>query len=185
MFRRFFFNLWYFRKPPWDTGLSPPELIDFINRKPAGNALDLGCGTGTNAITLAQHDWQVTGVDFSSHAIHLAQKKAKHAGLRIDFKVDDVNRLYTYNGFFNLILDIGCFHGLSKESQQAYLCNVKRLLVPQGVYLLYAILHPEGEPGPGLEETDLIRLLSVMNLISRKNGTERGKRPSAWFELKA
>ena len=51
--RRLSFLLWYFRDPPWDTNISPPELLDFINRHPPGRVLDLGCGTGTNVITLA------------------------------------------------------------------------------------------------------------------------------------
>ena len=183
-FRRIFFNLWYFRNPPWDTGISPPELIDFINRHPAGNALDLGCGTGTNAITLAQHNWQVTGVDFSKHAIYLARKKAKHVGLKIDFRIDDVTSLSTLGDSYDLILDIGCFHGLSRENQHSTINNIIRLLSPQGTYLVYAILRPDGEPGPGLGESDLEKLLSSMTLVKRKDGMERGKKPSAWFILK-
>ncbi len=60
MFRRLAFNFWYFRKPPWDSGISPPELLEFIRTHPAGKAIDLGCGTGTNVITLAKAGWQVT-----------------------------------------------------------------------------------------------------------------------------
>src|SRR5689334_21905005 len=52
MLRRLSFNLWYFRNPPWDSGISPPELLEFIQTHPAGKAIDLGCGTGTNVITL-------------------------------------------------------------------------------------------------------------------------------------
>ena len=66
MFRRIYFNLLYlFTRPPWDTGVSPPELYDFIENHEPGRAIDIGCGTGTNVITLAQAGWQVTGVDFA------------------------------------------------------------------------------------------------------------------------
>jgi len=65
LLRRINFNLWYFRRPPWDRGISPPELFDFISKHPAGRAIDLGCGTATNVITLAQNGWQVTGIDFA------------------------------------------------------------------------------------------------------------------------
>ena len=40
-----------------------------------GRALDLGCGTGTNAIWLAQHGWTAVGVDFSALAIESARRK--------------------------------------------------------------------------------------------------------------
>jgi SAM-dependent methyltransferase len=42
----------------------PSEVMDSIARTPPGTALDLGCGTGTNAIAVARHGWRVTGVDF-------------------------------------------------------------------------------------------------------------------------
>ena len=46
--RRIFFELRYLLGDvPWDTGVSPPELLDFLDRHPPGRALDLGCGTGT------------------------------------------------------------------------------------------------------------------------------------------
>src|SRR5688500_14230632 len=62
-------------KTPWDTGIPPPELVEVIegpNALEPGRALDLGCGTGTNAMYLAQHGWTAVGVDFSSHAIESA-----------------------------------------------------------------------------------------------------------------
>src|SRR4030066_306033 len=91
--QRLVYQLWYYRKPPWDTGVSPPELLAHIERHPPGRALDLGCGTGTNVITLAQHGWQVTGVDFAWRAIRQAQRKAKRAGVLVDLRVGDVTRL--------------------------------------------------------------------------------------------
>jgi methylase of polypeptide subunit release factors len=74
MMRKLFFNLAYLQKPVWDTGISPPELLDFIANHNPGRALDLGCGTGTNSITLAKHGWEVTGVDFVKRAINLARR---------------------------------------------------------------------------------------------------------------
>ncbi len=116
-FRRMSFNLWYFRRPPWDTGITPPELMAFVASRPSGRALDLGCGTGTNAITLAQYGWQVTGIDFAMKAIRLARRKAIKASVVIDFHVGDVTRLEGITGLFDLVLDIGCFHSLTPEGK--------------------------------------------------------------------
>jgi len=64
MIRRLLFELRYLReKTPWDTGISPPELLKYLAESSPGHALDLGCGTGTNAITITKHGWQVVGVD--------------------------------------------------------------------------------------------------------------------------
>ncbi|MFQ6101503.1 MAG: class I SAM-dependent methyltransferase [Anaerolineae bacterium] len=50
-------------RSPWDTGVTPPEVVELIASGdfPPGRALDLGCGTGTNGITLARHGWEVVG----------------------------------------------------------------------------------------------------------------------------
>ncbi len=73
----------YYRQPRWDTGISPPELIAFLESHPASRALDLGCGTGTNAITMAGYGWQVTGVDFVGRAIRAGRRKAKAAASKL------------------------------------------------------------------------------------------------------
>jgi SAM-dependent methyltransferase len=179
--RRLSFNLWYNWKPPWDTGISPPELMDFISHHPPGHALDLGCGTGTNVITLAQHGWQATGVDFARRAIQKARRKAHQANVLADFRVEDVTRLKGLSGPFDLVLDMGCFHSLPPEGRQAYLINLDRLLAPDGTFLLYVFFRNSNASGPGLEESDLLAFHANFSLVDRQEGSERGMRRSAWL----
>lgn len=179
-----YFNFWYLRKPPWDTGVSPPELIRFIQTHPPGRALDLGCGTGTNAIALAQQDWKVTAIDFAPRAVNIARKKASNAGVKIDFLVRDVTSLDDFKGPYDLILDIGCFHGLSKQGKSIYIQNLERLLSAGGAYLMYGFFKQPTEVGSGLVDDDIDSLLSRLNLETREDGTERGVRPSSWFLLR-
>ena len=101
--KRFFFNFRYFRNNiPWDSGISPPELLEFITKYPPGRAIDLGCGTGTNVITLTEHGWQVSGVDFVPRAIKIARRKIKAAKIDADLHVGDVTKLRQIQS--NLIL---------------------------------------------------------------------------------
>ncbi len=179
---RIAFNLWYFFHPPWDSGISPPELLAFLGNLPAGRAIDLGCGTGTNLITLARLGWQVTGVDYALRAIHEARKKMRLAGVAADLRVGDVTRLDGITGPFDLALDLGCFHGLTEPGRQAYLAQLDRILAPGGIWFLYAFLRPEGELAPpGLSSVDLARISARYSLRSRLDGFERGQRPSAYF----
>jgi len=182
MLRKLFFNLWYFRKPPWDSGISPPELLEFIQNHPAGKAIDLGCGTGTNLITLAKAGWQVTGVDFAPRAIRMANKKLKHENIKADLHVGDVTKLDHITSTFDLALDIGCFHSLSQQGKLDYMTQLHRLLTPNGFWLMYGFFNP-GTPqsGTGFAEAEIDLISSHFSLFSRQNGFDRNQRASAWF----
>lgn len=179
--RRLYFGLLYFRQPPWDTQESPPELLEFIAEHPPGRALDLGCGTGTNVITLAKHGWNVTGVDFVGRALTQARKKATRAQVSVDFLVEDVTNVDGISEDFDLVLDIGCFHSLSEIEKLAYLTNLERLTSPGSFYLMYGFISDSDTGGPGLRDPDLKAFEVNFILSNREDGTDRGQRPSAWF----
>lgn len=176
------FNLWYLHRPPWDSGIVPPELVDFIQTHPAGCALDLGCGTGTSTLALAQAGWQVTGVDFAPRAIAIARRKLRLARVQANLRIGDVTHLHDVSGPFNLVLDIGCFHGLSKGQRAAYLDNLERLLAPGGFWLLYGFFKSDPDAScPGLAAPEPDAFAARFSLQWRKDGFDKKKRPSAWF----
>ena len=182
LFRRLLFQYWYFSQPPWDTGISPPELLEFINNHPPGRAIDIGCGTGTNIITLVKAGWQVTGVDFAPRAIKLARQKLKRVGVQAELSVNDATKLSCITGPFDFALDLGCFHGIAKEGRKKYLDQLKRILAPNGFWLLYTFLNP-GTPrsSSGIDEADISLISSQLTLISRRDGFDKRERASAWF----
>jgi cyclopropane fatty-acyl-phospholipid synthase-like methyltransferase len=173
----------YFRQPPWDTGISPPELFEFIKNHQPGRALDIGCGTGTNVITLAKAGWKVTGVDFAPHAIKLAKQKIKSAGVQADVLVNDATKLNGISGPFDLVFDLGCLHSIPKDGRTKYLDQLDRILAPNRFWLLYTFLNSGTGPStPGLAEVDISLISSRFSLISRHDGKDTGRsRPSAWF----
>ncbi len=184
-FRRILFNLWYFIRPPWDSGISPPELMEFIRSNQPGRAIDLGCGTGTNIITLAKNGWQVTGVDFAANAISKARRKVQAAGVTADLRVSDVTRLDGMDGPFNFVLDLGCFHSLNVKGKEDYLLQLKRVCAPQAMWLMYGFLNKsEMSGGIGLLPKDIEKILAEFDLVSRKDGFERNIHPSAYFLLR-
>ncbi|HSV86729.1 MAG TPA: class I SAM-dependent methyltransferase [Levilinea sp.] len=179
------FNLWYFRHPPWDTGISPPELLSFIATHPARQALDMGCGTGTNLITLAQAGWQATGVDFVARAVRLALKRVRQAGVseRVRVFVGDIANLEEVGGTFDLVLDIGCYHALPQEVQAKYRDSLERLLAPGGYWLLYTRCRPESARAIGISETHIRLLTEKLKLVRREDGFDRVDIPATWLTL--
>jgi SAM-dependent methyltransferase len=185
-FPQWLYNFMYrFTKPDWDTGLTPPEVMTAQAAfKQPGRALDLGCGTGTTSIYLAQHGWQVTGVDFSPKAIELARDKARRAGVEVDLHLGDVSRLDFLSDPFDLILDIGCLHGLDRESRARYAEQLRRLTRPGSKFLLFGFIRPAffGSYHLTPEETRAL-FEPAFALSSLWPAPQRDRQDVVWYDL--
>ena len=183
LFKWLSFELWYLRHPPWNTGIVPPELVEFIASHPPGCALDLGCGSGTSSLALARAGWAVCGVDYVAHAIRMARQKARLTGLVADFHVGDVTRLppSIRATCYDLVLDIGCFHGLITREQDTYFDNLKNILASGGSWLVFGFFKPQENPLPGLPVAELGSGGKSLKLVWRRDGVNKKDRPSAWL----
>ena len=176
--------LWRYRRgrTPWDTGVTPPEVMAFLSQATAGRALDLGCGTGTNAITLSKKGWQVTGIDFAAQAIAKARRKAAEAHLSIDFRIGDVSDLSTISGPFDFALDIGCLHSLNAARHADYAKGLQRLVRPGGTYMLYAWLPREWKGRRrGISSEAVYALFGDQFDNHQTVLGEEGGAPTAWY----
>lgn len=182
--RRLDFTRRYLGSPPWDTGITPPEVLDYLKETEPGAALDLGCGTGTNLLTLAKHGWQVSGVDFAPQPVLKARRRLAEAGIDGEVRLGDILTQDYPASYFDLVLDIGCLHAITPDLRVHYYHNLQRWLKPGGDYLLYAFLpHDEQRPGRCLEAADLAQLNSMLSLVKRTDGVDRGGLPSGWFRF--
>jgi len=139
MLHRAMMNVWYrYGTPPWVMG-PREELVELVEsgRLRPGRAIDLGCGSGDNAIFLAQHGFDVTGVDFAHAAIDKAREKAATAGVEVRFVVGDLTDLRGVEGPFDLLVDYGTWDDLSAVNREAYVDNVLPLAAPDAAFLLF------------------------------------------------
>ncbi len=84
-------NFWNdaFKEDP-DQAMVPDHILkEELEGLPVGTALDLGCGSGRNALSLAEQGWSVVGVDWAKHAIELARRSALEQGLDATFYLGD------------------------------------------------------------------------------------------------
>jgi SAM-dependent methyltransferase len=199
MQRRLQFMWRYLRDDaPWDSGIVPPEIVSWLEAAeasgaPPGRALDLGCGTGTTSIYLAAHGWDVAGVDFAPNAIRRARRAARQRTLpgTTHFLSADVSRpdLLDHAPTFDLVVDVGCMHGLSAAQRSGYAANVTRLTHPGATFLLYAFmpaLSRDGQRRIGIDVDGLRALLGpAFDVVDYTVGEEvTTPRPSAWYTLR-
>ena len=178
------FNFRYFWNAPWDTGISPPELIELIHNSKPGRALDLGAGTGTNIITLARAGWEAVGIEYAIAAVIIARQKTKQAGVDAKILFHDVTDLDFNTKDFDLVLDIGCFHSLNPAKRMQYRKNLYRLLKPGGIYLLYSFLNDGIENQTGISEEEINHFSHKLEKLSEIRGTERQLRNSVWLKFR-
>lgn len=145
---------------PWDTDQVPAELATLVEGPgalPPGRALDIGCGTGMQAVYLAQQGWTVTGLDVVPRALARARGRAQAAGVEVQWVKGDAGRL-TELGVepgIDLFFDRGCFHGLPARTREAYAEGIAALAAP-GATLLLLAFEPNRLPGPsGAAEAEL------------------------------
>lgn len=188
-FRRWLrFNLFYLGRPPWDTGVSPPELQDLLDNKNPGRALDVGCGTGTNLVTMAEAGWQVVGMDIAWLSVLRARAKLQRNdnGGRVIY--GDINGEPDIYPPFDLILDIGCYHGLSPAGRENYRAHVRKWLTPGGTLLMYAHCQRDESSSHGITESDIEAFESFLVLNWRDDGDEvrpdgGGGYPAIWVRF--
>ncbi len=141
---KLFYELGYrhFRMP-WEGG-PRSELVELVTSGRLGpcRALDLGCGSGANAVFLAEHGFEVTGVDFAAAALEKADRLAKAAGVEVTWVQDDLTRLQRLGGEFDLLVDYGALDDLGNNDRNRYVKQVTPLARSGGLFLLWCFEWP-------------------------------------------
>ena len=138
---------------PWDTGRHDCSLAAVVEQWPIApcRTLELGCGTGSNAIWLSRQGFDVAAVDLSPLAIESAQKKSQQAGTQVEFVVSDVFEGVFPLASFGFVFDRGCFHSFSEPAQRDQFAEyVQRHLHADGLWfsLIGSKDSPPREMGP-------------------------------------
>ena len=109
--------------------------------EPDMRVLDIGCGWGGMALTLARdHGARVTGVTLSRNQLARAQARVRDAGLsdRIDLRLMDYRAL---DEQFDRIVSVGMLEHVGLPQFQTYFDRVQQLLDPNGIALIHTIGH--------------------------------------------
>jgi len=164
-----------YTREAWPTD-PDPLLVQLVAGLVPGAALDLGCGTGRNAVWLAQQRWDVTGVDGSTVGLTQATERAEQAGCVLTTIHADLTTYSTTNTFQLVVL--ANMH-LPAEARDHLFTTAARAVAPGGH--LYVVGHHveslglAGPPDPERLFTEEILASAFANLTTQQLGrTQHG-----------
>jgi SAM-dependent methyltransferase len=153
------------RLPGWDVGRPCTHLVQAVEDKTfkPGRAIVFGCGSGTNAIYLASRGFEVTGVDVSPAALAIASKKARRAGVQVDWILADVVALPPLEPY-DLIFDRGCYHHVCQYDSPGFVKSLRRLSKAGTRVMILAGRPADGNRGgpPRIKEETIRRDFSTL-----------------------
>ena len=178
---------------PWDSGKPDYNLINIVTQKPilSCKATDIGCGTGNNAIWLAQHGFEVTASDVSDTAIQKAQEKATAANVKCTFIVGDFLSQEIADAPFGFAFDRGCFHAFDSDKERArFAVTVAYVLDRGGLWLSLVGNADEYRDAPGPPRRtakDIVTAVEpyfkILSLESGYFDSNHPNSPKAWICL--
>ena len=115
------------------------KLLDPARLEPGESVLDVGCGTGSLAIAAKRHvgvGGAVCGIDASAPMIARARRKAKKAGVEIDFQYGVAESLPFSNARFDVVLNTVMLHHLPGKTRQQCVAEMRRVMKKSGRLLV-------------------------------------------------
>lgn len=179
---------------PWDTGEPEPLLVEFVTsgRISPTRTLEIGAGTGTNALWLAGRGFDVLGIDVASLAVERANAKLDGRDLACRFATLDFLAAAPANdlsgGPFQFTFDRGCFHVFDEPAERArFAAQVAAALAPGGLWLSL-IGSTEGGPrevGPPQRSAREVTLAiePALEIVELRGAEFRDHGAKAWFCL--
>ena len=137
-------------------------LSEQIEHLTPGRALEIGCGTGVNAVWLAQQGWQVTAVDYSEVAVEKGKQLAAEKGVNVEFVLADAST-YQPKGQYDLITSF--YIQLFPQQRASMLANMSKALAPGGTLLFVG--HDKSGPPAGWSEEDLLSLTTPEEIVAK------------------
>lgn len=153
-------------------------LLEWLDHAPRGRALDIACGSGRNAIHLAQHGFQVDAIDISTVGLTHARAAAERIGITVNWIVHDLDAGLPVGGPYQLVIQLHYINA-------AVTREAVKLLAPDGLLICQQHLqtnetvagpqNPQFRVAPG-ELRTLASGMEILHLEERLHERPQGER---------
>ncbi|MCP4023549.1 MAG: class I SAM-dependent methyltransferase [Desulfobacteraceae bacterium] len=179
---------------PWELNRPDSNLINMIETQgiiPC-KILEIGCGTGSNAIWLARQGFDVVGTDFSALAIEQARQKAIKMDVngkeKVEFIVNDFLSQKVKGADFDFLFDRGCFHSFEALEDRTRFAQNAHAHLNEGGQWLSLIGNadaPKRDEGPPMRSAkDIVdsveAYFEILSLVSHVFDSKRETPPRNW-----
>jgi SAM-dependent methyltransferase len=157
-------NIYYQRNAPWNIGKPQPALVKLLDKYPLSDTvLDVGCGAGDLALSIAKRGYSTLGIDLSEEAIDLCKNKAGSLNPEIQhliyFRVGDALKPSQFYTQFGSIVDSGFYHLFDETEREQFADELFKSLNTGGRYYLlgFAINSPLPNAPKQVTQTEIIK----------------------------
>lgn len=178
---------------PWAHKNPDFNLVETIEQWKIApcKTLEIGCGTGTDSLWLAERGFEVTALDVSEIAIEMAMINAKKTNADCHFRVLDFLDVQLGSAPFDFVFDRGYFHSYDSENIRSKIAKkIAKYLDTGGLWLslIGSCDSPPRETGPPMRSAKNIVLavepyFEILVLKISVFGNEQESPPNNWVCL--
>lgn len=114
-----------------------PKIVRMFKKKGVRKVLDLGCGSGRHTVYLAQHGFEVYGIDIAPKGIKMTRNWLKKEKLKANLTIGSIYKRLPYkDNFFDAVISTQAIHHKRIQNIRRAIKEIERILKPKGLIFI-------------------------------------------------
>lgn len=154
----------------WET------LINFFKKNQVKRVLDIGCGSGSHLLALAENDFTVCGLDSSQEAIKLAEKRFAEKKLKGNLKLHSMHMSFPFSdNFFDAVISLRTLNHGDIAQIKTTIKEIERVLKKNGYCFVNSLFIPGRKKWTGITTLNTLKVRMIKpRTYTPLEGEEKG-----------